>query len=284
MENGMSGEFVTTRLGRLHVRRTGAGPPVVLWHSLFIDSQSWGPLAEALATDRTVYAIDGPSHGRSDSVGRDFTFDECVAAASEALDELVRAEQVDWVGNAWGGHVGIQLAARHPERIRTLVTIGTPVHGLSGRERWAMCWPLVQLYRVAGPTRILLRALSEPLVGAEALAAQPDRAAAIIGSFASADRDGMFHAMRSMMLRRPSMAAEVTRIAVPTLFVVARDDAMGWRARDAAAVTATMPDARVVAVAGTGHVSPLLLDVEGIERAVREFWDDAPIPYRPSRA
>jgi pimeloyl-ACP methyl ester carboxylesterase len=284
MGERMVDRFVSTGLGRLHVRRTGAGPPVVLWHSLFIDSQSWGPVADAFAADRTVYAIDGPSHGRSDPALVDFTFDECLAAACDALDQLGLDEPVDWVGNAWGGHVGIQLASRHPHRIRTLTTIGTPVHGLTARERWVMCWPLVLLYRMTGPSRLLLKALSNPLVGPEAVVAQPDRAARIIASFASADRAGMFHAMRSMMLRRPSMDADARRITAPTLFVVARDDAMGWQERDAEAVTATMADAKVAAVAGTGHVSPLLLDADGIERAVREFWDDAPIPYRPSRA
>ena len=268
----MSGGFVTTRLGRLHVQSVGSGSPVVLWHSLFIDSGSWGPLIDALAADHTVYAIDGPSHGKSDPVRRGFTFDECTAAAGEALDELGLGEAVDWVGNAWGGHVGIQLAAHHPGRVRTLTTIGTPVHGLTARERWVMCWPLVLLYRLAGPSRLLLKALSEPLIGTEALAAQPDRSAEIIKSFATADRDGMYNAMRSMMLNRPGMASDVADIEAPTLFVVARDDDMGWQAADAQAIASTMGDARVEAAAGTGHVSPLLLDPQGLEKAVREFW------------
>ena len=45
---------VPTCLGDLHVRRTGTGPPAVLWHSLWVDSRSWGPLADALATQRQV--------------------------------------------------------------------------------------------------------------------------------------------------------------------------------------------------------------------------------------
>ena len=67
-----------------------------------------------LARDRTVYTIDGPSHGKSEAVHRDFTFEECVAAAEQALDRLGLTEPVDWVGNAWGGHVGIHLAHGRP--------------------------------------------------------------------------------------------------------------------------------------------------------------------------
>src|ERR1700682_6494022 len=76
---------VSTDLGRLHARRSGTGPPLVLCHSLFVDSQSWGPLVDALARDRPVYTIDGPSHGKSEAVRRDFTFEELVVAAEQAL-------------------------------------------------------------------------------------------------------------------------------------------------------------------------------------------------------
>lgn len=88
------------------------------------------------------------------------------------------------------------------------------------------------------------------------------------------NRDGMFHAMCSMMLNRPGMAADAARIEAQTLLLVARDDGMGWKTADAEAVAATMRDARVGAVIGTGHVTPLLLDVEGIEKSVRDFWSD----------
>jgi hypothetical protein len=60
-----SPNFVSTDLGRLYVRRSGTGPPVVLWHSLFVDLRSWGPLVEALARDRTVYAIDARRTARA---------------------------------------------------------------------------------------------------------------------------------------------------------------------------------------------------------------------------
>lgn len=87
--------------------------------------------------------------------------------------------------------------------------------------------------------------------------------------------------MRSMMLKRPSMAAEAELITAPTLLLAARDDAMGWQLPDAEMVAASMRNARVGAVIGTGHISPLLLDVEGIEKAVRDFWRTAATPCTP---
>ena len=146
-----SPDFVSTDLGRLHVRRSGTGPPVVLWHSLFVDSRSWGPLVgRTWPRDRTVYTIDGPSHGKSEAMRRDFTFEELVAAAEQALDRLGLTEPVDWVGNAWGGHIGIRLATG--SRLRTLTTIGTPVQGFTLGEKLTKAGRSSRCIGSPGPT------------------------------------------------------------------------------------------------------------------------------------
>jgi pimeloyl-ACP methyl ester carboxylesterase len=266
-------EFVGTDLGRLHVRRTGTGPPVVLWHSLFLDSRSWGPLIDELAQRRTVYAIDGPSHGRSDSVARDFGFEEVVACAEQALDRLDLTAPVDWVGNAWGGHVGIRLAAG--TRLRTLTTIGTPVQGFTLGEKLTKAWPLAGMYRAAGPTGLVVKLLFDSLVGGNSLAAQPEQAATVTASFRDADRDGMYHAIRSMMLQRTGIENLLDSIRVPTLVMTVRDDVTGWRPDEARRTCAAIPDCRVEEVAGTGHVSPLLIDRDRILALVTHFWNAA---------
>lgn len=265
-----SPNFVSTDLGRLHVRRTGTGSPVVLWHSLFVDSRSWGPLIDALARDRAVYAIDGPSHGKSEAVHRDFTFEECVSAAEQALDHLGVTEPADWVGNAWGGHIGIRLATG--TRLRALTTIGTPVQGFTLKEKLTKGWPLVEVYRFTGPTGFLVKQLANSLLGPEAIAAQPDQAATVMAAFAEADPKGMYHAMRSMMMHRSGVEDVLPRITVPTLVMSARDDAMGWRADEARRTCGAIPDCRIEEVAGGGHVAPLLIDQDRITQLLTEFW------------
>ncbi len=268
----LSPNFVSTDLGRLHVRRTGTGAPVVLWHSLFFDSRSWGPLVDTLARDRTVYTIDGPSHGKSDPVPRDFTFEECVAAADQALDRLGLTEPIDWVGNAWGGHVGIRLAAAGRPRLRTLTTIGTPVQGFTLGEKLTKGWPLVELYRFVGPNAFIDKQLSDSLLGAKSVAAEPEKAAVIMGSFRDAERKGMYHAMRSMMLHRAGIEELLADIKVPTLVMSVRDDVIAWRPDEARRTCAVIGDCRVEEVGGTGHVSPLLVDRDRILHLLSDFW------------
>jgi pimeloyl-ACP methyl ester carboxylesterase len=267
----LTGEFVATALGRLHVLRRGCGPAIILWHSLFLDSRSWAPLIAALgevAPDRTVIAVDGPSHGRSEPLHRDFTFGECVQAAADVLDGLGIGESVDWVGNAWGGHVGILLAAGQPQWIRTLTTIGTPVHGIDTRFRVTKGWPLVALYRLFGPARLVSDPLAKALLG-------PDGSADVMDAFRQADRTGMYHAVRSMMLKRPSLHDRLPQIAAPTLMLAAHDDDEGWPPEQAQAACATMPDARAGVVRGGGRVAPLLIDAPVIARTLVDFWESA---------
>lgn len=270
-------EFVETGLGRLHVSRRGSGPVTLLWHSLFLDSRSWAPLIDALeevAPHRTVISIDGPSHGRSAPVTRDFTFDECVQAAADVLDALRISEPVDWVGNAWGGHIGILLAATQPQRIRTLTTIGTPVHAISPRFRVTKGWPLVALYRLFGPARLVCDPLSHALLG-------PDGSAEAMDAFRQADRTGMYHAARSMMLKRPDIRHRLAHITAPTLMLAAHDDDEGWPPGQARAACAAMRDARVGVVRGGGRVAPLLVDAQTVARTLVDFWGSAsPTPPR----
>lgn len=268
MKNLMD-EFVETGLGRLHVSRRGSGPVTLLWHSLFLNSRSWAPLIDALAPHRTVIAIDGPSHGRSAPVTRDFTFDECVQAAADVLDGLRISEPVDWVGNAWGGHIGILLAATQPRRIRTLTTIGTPVQAISPRFRVTKGWPLVALYRLFGPARLVCDPLSHALLG-------PDGSAEVMDAFRQADRTGMYHAARSMMLKRPDIRHRLAHITAPTLMLAAHDDDEGWPPDEARAACATMRNARADVVMGGGRVAPLLVDAQTIARTLVDFWEAAP--------
>jgi pimeloyl-ACP methyl ester carboxylesterase len=205
-------------------------------------------------------------------VHRDFTFDECVTAAEQALDRLGLSEPVDWVGNAWGGHVGIRLAAADRPRVRTLTTIGTPIQGFTLGEKLTKAWPLVEMYRFTGPNGFIMKQLFDSLLGAESIAARADQAEAIKASFREADRKGMLHAMRSMMLHRTGIEDLLGSIQVPTLVMPVRDDVTGWRPDEARRTCAAIPDCRVEEVAGTGHVSPLLIDRDRIVQLLTDLW------------
>jgi pimeloyl-ACP methyl ester carboxylesterase len=263
--------LVSTNLGRLHVGLAGSGPPAVLWHSLWVDSRSWGPLISVLGGHRRIVTIDGPGYGLSSPIHRDFTLDDCATAACEVLDQLGFSDPVDWVGNAWGGHVGITLAVSRPHRLRSLVTIAAPVIPVSRLQRWTKTYPLALLYRLAGPSAFVTKALFDVLLGADAIAAHPDRAAEMTHAFKDADRESIRRTIR-FMHNWSALTEKLSAVTVPTLLIAGDLADQHWQPGDAEAAAAAMPNARAVAVTGSGHLGPLLLDEELIANTVTAFW------------
>src|SRR3984957_5059217 len=252
--------LVPTSLGRLNVGQAGSGPPVLLWHSLWVDSRSWGPLVDSLGAHRRVVTIDGPGYGRSDPIRRDFTLEDCANAAAETLDHLGISEPVDWVGNAWGGHVGITLAADQPHRLHRLVAIPAPLLPVPVRQRWTQTYPLGVLYRVTGPNRLITKALFDALLGSDAIKAHPDRAADLIRGFTQADRDSIRRTVR-FMNRWHALTDTLPRVNVPTLFLTGDLDDQHWSPADAHAAAATMPNVQVVSLDIYVHDDTFLYDL-----------------------
>lgn len=263
-------ELVSTSLAPLFVSERGAGPPVVLFHSLFVDQRSWDLVADSLPNNRLLL-IDAPNHGRSSAVGHDFTIADTAVAAAEVLDHLSVREPVHWVGNALGGHVGITLAGSQPERVRSLVTIGTPVEPFTKWELWSQMIPLVVGYRLLG-ARPFAGVLTNALLGPEAVAANPHHAKLTMDAFRNADRTAMYEAMRCLMLRRRSVAHFLPSITIPTLMLVAEGGQEGWTPDDAQRAADTMPNGTSRTVPGFGHIAPLVQDADQVGPILEQFW------------
>jgi pimeloyl-ACP methyl ester carboxylesterase len=262
--------LVPTRLGPLNVETDGAGPPAVLWHSLFVDSTSWRRLRPRLAAVRTLILIDGPGHGANPNPSRPFTNADCAAAALDVLDTLEVRQPVDWLGNAWGGHVGLWFAGAHPDACRSLLTIASPINALSPaelRQIRLLSW----LHRLVGPKPVA-PVLADALLGKAFRRADRAAGAIVMTSFIRAGRPGMREAIRSISLHRPDATDQLAAVKAPTLMVTGADDAMCTPA-DTATWAARVPAGRSLVVPGAGHLAPLF-DAHTAD-VITDFWRDA---------
>ena len=261
--------WITTRVGTLQVHVTGSGPPALLWHSLFVDSTTWDRLVPRLAVDRRLVLVDGPNHGANPRRRTSVSLDDCVGAAVDVLDHLSIDQPVDWLGNAWGGHVGILFAAAHPDRCRTVMAIGAPIPALRAGERRRIQL-LAALFLVGGP-RPVLRPLLDALVGTATRAEDPDGAAIVANAFARADHLGMYDAVRWLSLRRPDLTPVLERLDTPTLLVTAKIDPM-LTISAARAAAAQLRHGTVAILPGTGHIGPLLAATPEAAELISAFW------------
>jgi pimeloyl-ACP methyl ester carboxylesterase len=261
--------LIDTIVGPLAVRVVGDGPTAVLWPSLFMDGRSWDRVLPALAQDRRLVVLDGPGHGASGDPGHPYDLRDCVNAAGQILDRLAVTDPVDWVGNAWGGHVGLLFAADRPSQCRTLVTLGTPVAALSRAER-RRTYPLLFVHGVLGPIELVLSGVTEALLSGHTRAGDPESVELVRDSLRRANRRMLRNAVRSISLGRQDLSSLLPQITAPTLMVTGSDHS-GFTPSQAQAAAHLIPNGRATIVADAAYLVPLEAPEE-TATIVREFW------------
>jgi pimeloyl-ACP methyl ester carboxylesterase len=97
--------------------------PLVLLHGSFMTiSNNWTEWLDELSSTRRVIAVEMQGHGRTADIDRDFSYESLADDVAAMLDHL-GIEQADLLGYSMGGGVAMQVAIRHPERVRKVVSV-----------------------------------------------------------------------------------------------------------------------------------------------------------------
>jgi pimeloyl-ACP methyl ester carboxylesterase len=266
---------VPTALGALAVQVHGEGAPTVLWHSMYVDGSSWDRIIPLLADGRRLLVVDGPGWGDSDHLHRTVRMPDAVGAAAELVAALSPGAPVDWVGNAWGGHVGIELAATRPELVRSLVAAGSPLLPVAQQQRGRIEL-LIRVLRVAGPIGPVRDGILPALLTPES-AADPSAVAFVVDALARAGRRSAAHAIRSFTLNRVDITELLPRVTAPTLFV-ATPDRDEWTPDQATAAAAVVPKGRAAVVQGARALIPIE-QPDALAALITDFWGS--LEHRP---
>jgi pimeloyl-ACP methyl ester carboxylesterase len=211
----------------------GQGEPLLLLHGGTAFIESFFGQIPALSARYQVIVPDLRGHGRSTDSAAPLSYGLMADDIVGLMDALGIA-QADVVGWSDGGIIGLEVAMRHPERLRRLVTIGSN-------------------YRVDG-------LLPDTLSMVQKLTPT--------SSFVA--RQGLFYRLvapnprhwptlvekiKRLWLSEPNFAPEVLQqIAAPTLVMVGEKDQVDHRhAREMAEL---IPTAQYVEIAGGTHLMP----------------------------
>jgi pimeloyl-[acyl-carrier protein] methyl ester esterase len=118
-------------MSQLYYRSFGQGKPIVLVHGWAMHSGVWDEFAEQLAQHYRVTCIDLPGHGRS-GMCDEFT----LANISSALVNAVDDEKACWLGWSLGATVVLDVAARFPERVSSLILLAGNPRFVQEDETW----------------------------------------------------------------------------------------------------------------------------------------------------
>jgi pimeloyl-ACP methyl ester carboxylesterase len=266
---------VSPRGFALHYVEWGAptAPPVILLHGITGHARTWDTLAEALAPDWRVLALDQRGHGDSDAApDADYGVD-AMADDLGAFADALGLRTFALVGLSMGGRVSMGFAGAHPARVERLVIvdIAPEIHppGMTRirsmiasapetieSEEWA-----VETAMAANP-RADVGELRHRIK--HALKRAPD--GTLTWKYARDVREMMRRGGRREPL---DLWERLTRITSPTLLVRgAESDVLSPEL--AQRVVAALPNGRLVEVAAAGHTVPGDRPSEFVE-VVRRF-------------
>jgi 2-hydroxy-6-oxonona-2,4-dienedioate hydrolase len=254
--------YVQTASWKLHYNEAGEGHPVVLLHGSGAGASGWSnfrPNIAALAERFRVIALDAPGWGRSDAaLPQDYDHPNAVLELLDALG----IEKAALVGNSMGGMTAVTFAARYPDRISHLVTmgpgafIGIPTLFGPGDGPSEGLKVLFEGYR--NPTPETMRRLVEIMTFDPAHAT--DELAAERAANAQARPDHLANFLEGMATGGPVRTAatpeQAAGIRTPTLLVHGRDDRV-VHYEHSLRLVATIPDSRLVLLNRCGHWAQL---------------------------
>jgi pimeloyl-ACP methyl ester carboxylesterase len=280
-----SGRFIEVEGGRLHVLElTPSGAeeqsPIVLVHGASGNLNDLRlALGDRLAANRRVILVDRPGHGWSDRPGgiEDASPGRQAALIMAALDRM-NVERFVLLGHSLGGAVASALALAWPERVTGLVLLAPVTHPWEGSSiSWynvLLSTPVVGrlfAHTVALPLSFLL------LGGGVASVFSPQ----------SAPEDYVRRAAIRLLLRpaqfvanaqdlaalKAFVTAQVPRyaeIGMPTVIVTGSADGTVSPQLHAHAFAAAVPRARLVMLAGIGHM-PHHVEPDQVVAAVEQL-------------
>jgi pimeloyl-ACP methyl ester carboxylesterase len=129
---------------------TASAPPLVLLHGNGESHQDLMPVAELLAEEYRVFALDSRAHGDSPRGAGPLTITRMADDVIVALDDL-GIDQAHLVGFSDGGNIALEFATKHPERVASLITYGANLFpsGATAKTFWET-WAQYLAYRLRG--------------------------------------------------------------------------------------------------------------------------------------
>jgi pimeloyl-ACP methyl ester carboxylesterase len=234
---------------------SGQGPPLVIVHGAPADHTRWRPLLAHLEPHATVYAMDRRGRGASGD-GPDYRLDrewEDVAAVIDAAAEAA-GSTVDLYGHSFGGMCayGAVALTRHVRRL-VLYEGWPPVDPQAHALPPGVAQRMDELLAAGdrdGAVEAMFLAFGISAVDVAQLRGQPAWRTRVAAAHTITREIGAIG-------QAPFDPEQAARIAVPTLLLTgseSNDPAVA----DIDAVSAALPDARVVVIEGQGHLADIL--------------------------
>ncbi len=124
--NDAAGRSAPTADGSIYYEVYGTGSPLVILHGDGLGcTYEMGAFIDRLQSSHTVIAVSTRGHGRSDIGHTPFSLEQRADDIHAVLRHAGITEKVTVLGFSGGGYSGYAFAAKYPDEIKKLATIGS---------------------------------------------------------------------------------------------------------------------------------------------------------------
>lgn len=255
----------------LYYEAQGSGPETIVFaHGLLWSCRMFDDLVAALKDRYRCIAFDHRGQGQSEVTADGYdmeTLYEDAAALIEALD----CAPCHFAGLSMGGFIGMRLAARRPELLKSLILLETSADP-EPTENVSKYKLLGFVTRWLGPGLVVNQVM--PVMFGQKFLTDPARAAERQmwrERLKSNHRVGITRALNGVLTRK-GIYDEIAKISVPTLIIVGDQDVATVPAKSER-MHERIPGSRLVTIPGAGHTSSAE-EPAAVNAAIKEFLSD----------
>jgi pimeloyl-ACP methyl ester carboxylesterase len=227
----------------------GAGPPLVMGHSLALDRHLYDEVVTLLSQKWRVIRPDFRGHGGSGCPHESYTIDDMTDDLLAFVD-AIKLDRFCYAGLSMGGMIGMRFAMELGERIEALVLMDTSADVDPNRrafEQWA------ELVKDKEPSLGDINSFLGLSLSSGFLASNAPCLDRLRAQLLANDPMGNYFAQIAV-LRRPSVVDRLGEITAPTLIVVGEKD-MPTPVSCAEQLHAALPGSKLMVVPESGHLT-----------------------------
>jgi pimeloyl-ACP methyl ester carboxylesterase len=245
--------FITVNSANLYYEDEGHGAETIVFsHSMLFNLRMFDDQVEALKSSYRCVRFDFRGQGKSEVTEGGYNLDNLANDTAELIEKL-ECIPCHFVGFSMGGMVGMRIAARRPDLIRSLILIDTssepdsPIHRLRNR---ALLWTARNLGLRPVASRVI-----KMFFGQNALR-DPGRQhirKTWKMHFLSNDRTGISKAVQGVISRN-GITSELVNIRCPALILWGEEDRLTDK-KKAEMMQVHIDNSTLKIIPGAGHMS-----------------------------
>jgi 3-oxoadipate enol-lactonase len=250
----------------LYCEELGHGQPVLFSHGLLYNGSMFESQIAALSSEYRCIAYDHRGHGRSaDNLVNSLDIDT-LCEDTIALIEQLNLGPVHFCGHSLGGFVGIRLASRRADLVRSLILCNTSADAEPFYK--LLSYQVLNLSARLFGSHALVDALMPMIFGRAALANPEKHRLLLRSQLVAANRTSIWRAANGVIYRR-SQYDLLQKIQAPTLVLTSKEDRLRT-AQESRRLAAALPNAMIACLPSGGHMLPIE-EPETINQAIKAF-------------